>query len=72
MKDIRYLFKKKLISWEKLYIYYRVSKEDLNIRIMICSQYPLDYALLLDYKEMEKGLESQSFLHRLNKWLRAT
>ncbi|MFA6365076.1 MAG: class I SAM-dependent methyltransferase [Candidatus Paceibacterota bacterium] len=69
MKDVRYLFNKKLISWENLYIYYRVSKENPDTRIMICSQYPLEYAVLEDYREMERGIESQGFFYRLMKWI---
>lgn len=72
MKDTRYLFDKKLISWENLYVYYRVSKENPNTRLMVCSQYPLDYPVLTNYEEMRKGLESQGLLYRFKKWLKAT
>lgn len=56
---------------EKLYAYYRVSKEDPGVRIMICSQNPLDYPTLVDYGVMTKDLERPSFFRSLKNWLKA-
>ncbi len=71
LKDVRYLFNKKLISWDKLYVYYRIAKEDPSTRVMICSRSPLNYSELTDYREMTKGIESQNLFVRFRKWLRA-
>lgn len=71
MKDIQNLFRKKIISWDKLYMYYRVSEENPLVRIMICSRYPLNYPILTDYKQLKSFEKKVTFLFRLKNWLKS-
>ena len=49
MDDILSLHFRKLIPWDKIYLYYRLSKELQKPHIMVCSSVPLDYPILDNY-----------------------
>lgn len=49
LDDIREIFEKKQISWEKIYFYYRETNTEPKTFIMICSNSPLNYPELTNY-----------------------
>jgi trans-aconitate methyltransferase len=60
MEDILSLHKQKLISWDKLYLYYRApaNTEKDNRHIMICSSVPLQYPVLTDYSVLRSSCDT--------------
>lgn len=52
MNDIKELWTKKIIKWDKLFFYYKTSEITKKPHLMICSSEPLDYSPLTDYKIM--------------------
>lgn len=49
MDDIKKLQNKKIIRWENIYFYYRISPETSRPHIMICSKEKLNYPELTNY-----------------------
>lgn len=57
MKDIEYLFEQKIIRWDNLYFYYKISPELKKPHLMIVSKEKLPYNSLTDYKILLKPMK---------------
>lgn len=56
MGDILFLYKNKMLPWEKIFFYYRDSEEFKKPHIMIVSAFPLkQYPILEDYKILKNN-----------------
>jgi SAM-dependent methyltransferase len=55
LDDIKELFNDKLISWEKINFYYRISPENNIPSMIICSKEPLNYPELTNYEILPKN-----------------
>jgi SAM-dependent methyltransferase len=54
LRDIQFLFANKMINWDKIFFYYRVSKELQVPHLMIISSVPLKYPILENYDLLER------------------
>jgi hypothetical protein len=54
--DIQELFKRKMIPWSDLHVYYRVSPELNRPHLMVASALPVEYEPLTDYSTLLDAL----------------
>ena len=56
MSDIQFLFTNKMINWDAIFFYYRLSKELGVPHLMVISSVPLKYPELKDYDLLESNV----------------
>jgi SAM-dependent methyltransferase len=68
VEDIGFLFRRRMIPWEELHLYFRRSPERQNRpHLVVASAVPLDYEPLADDKVMIRGMDEEARV----RWCRA-
>jgi len=57
LDGIKYLHESKMINWNNLLFYYRISEELKNPHLMIVSSVPLEYPELTDYNILRENMK---------------